>query len=52
MINIHLITAFRFSSALLSAITANLLKILNAQMKIYVADRIGFFAGKTGFSDK
>jgi glutathione-regulated potassium-efflux system ancillary protein KefC len=52
MINIYIVAAFWFLSALVSTIIANRLKISNALMEIIVGAIIGFVAFKTGFTDR
>jgi len=52
MINIYLVAAFWFLSALVSTIIANRLKISNALMEIIIGAMIGFAAFKIGFTNK
>jgi glutathione-regulated potassium-efflux system ancillary protein KefC len=52
MINIYLVAAFWFLSALISTIIANRLKISNALMEIIIGACIGFIAFKTGFTNR
>lgn len=52
MINIYLLAAFWFLSALISTVIANRLKISNALMEIVIFAIVGFLAFKTGFTDK
>jgi len=52
MINIYIVAAFWFLSALVSTIIANRLKISNALMEIIIGAIIGFIAFKTGFTDR
>jgi len=52
MINIYIVAAFWFLSALISTVLANRLKISNALLEIIVGAIIGFIAFKTGFTGK
>lgn len=52
MINIYIVAAFWFLSALISTIIANRLKISNALMEIIIGAIIGFVAYKTSFTSR
>ena len=52
MINIYIIAAFWFLSALISTLIANRLKISNALMEIIIGAIVGFLAFKSGFTEK
>ena len=52
MINIYIVAAFWFLSALISTIIANRLKISNALMEIIIGAIIGFIAFKIGFTNQ
>jgi Kef-type K+ transport system membrane component KefB len=52
MINIYLVAAFWFLSALISTVIANRLKISNALMEIIIGAIVGFLAFKSGFTEK
>jgi glutathione-regulated potassium-efflux system ancillary protein KefC len=52
MINIYMVAAFWFLSALVSTIIANRLKISNALMEIIIGAIIGFIAFKVNMTDR
>ena len=52
MINIYIVAAFWFLSALVSTIIANRLKISNALMEIIIGANIGFIAFKISMTDR
>ena len=52
MINVYLLAAFWFLSAIIATIIANRLKISNALMEIVIGVIIGFIAFKTGNTEK
>lgn len=52
MINVYLLAAFWFFSALIATIIANRLKISNALMEIVIGVIVGFIAFKTGNIEK
>jgi len=52
MINIYIVAAFWFLSALISTVIANRLKISNALMEIIIGAIVGFLAFKSGFTEK
>jgi Kef-type K+ transport system membrane component KefB len=52
MLNIYIVAAFWFLSALLSTIISNRLKISNALMEIIIGAIIGFIAFKINMTDK
>ena len=52
MINIYIVAAFWFLSALISTIIANRLKISNALMEIIIGAIVGFLAFKSGYTEK
>jgi Kef-type K+ transport system membrane component KefB len=52
MINIYIVAAFWFLSALISTVIANRLKISNALTEIIIGAIVGFLAFKSGFTEK
>ena len=52
MINVYIVAAFWFLSALVSTIIANRLKISNALMEIIIGANIGFIAFKISMTDR